>query len=306
MSAVRLTLTEGYAKFHRSWNPDLRPASHRRHLYDLLRWKRLMGDTPVGDVRTRDFQEFRQKSASRGDSPSTTETTLGTVRLVLRMCEVHGEIPNTPDRGRARRIPQPSPHVPNNTQVNLLFRATRLCTWPRSSVAPERWWRALLAVGIWTGLRRHDLFWRLSWDHIDAVGKVIVYRSVKDNRERAWPLHPAVEASLDGMVPVGPKRLIFGPSTAIDLIRRELRIMSVEAGINPAVTSQTIRRIGINLWADADEHAGQIIQGTGIKRVWRHYRDQLRRLERAMPEVKLPPEMLAAERSSAERQLTLW
>lgn len=79
--------------------------------------------------------------------------------------------------------------------------------------------------------------------------------------------------------------------------------MSAHCGIRPAVTPQTIRRIGINLWADED--AGKIIEGSGIKRVWLHYRNQLRRLEAVMERVQLP-ESMRRFAPPGERQLTLF
>ena len=107
------------------------------------------------------------------------------------------------------------------------------------------------------------------------------------------------------MEAVGPRRLLFGPSYAPDMIRRELRVMSAHCGITPAVTPQTLRTTGINMWADAVEEAGKIMQGTGIPRVWMHYRNQLRRLNQAMPKVELPPSMLAFG-SDQDRQLRLF
>lgn len=311
-AAKRLSLTEVYRQHYPSWNPDAKTTSIRRHLYDLRRWKRLMGDTPISDVHTETFQEFRRRSADRGDRPRTTETTLSTIRMVLRVAKVHRIIPDIPDRGRSRRIPPPCPVVPDMDAFLRLYEACDtkgLLTWPRSNVPPSVWWQVLLVAAIWTGFRRSDLFWKFSWDHIDELDEhAILFAATKESeRPHAVPLCDVVLRHLRALEPVGPDRLVFGPSQSIDLIRRELRLLRARAGLKDDITPQTLRRMSVNLWADAAELAGQIVQGSGLSRgSYRHYRDQLRVLRPAAELIEWPDRVSLFGVREGERQLTLF
>jgi hypothetical protein len=310
-AAKRLSLTEVYRQHYPTWNPDAKPTSLRRHLYDLRRWKRLMGDIPVADVHTESFQEFRRRSADKGDRPRTTETTLSTIRMVLRLAKVHRIIPDIPDRGRSRRIPPPSPEVPGMDALLRLYEAADtkgLLTWPRSNVPPSVWWQVLLVAAVWTGFRRSDLFWKFSWDHIDEFEDCIKFAATKEReRPHAVPLCDVVLRHLRALEPVGPYRLVFGCSQSIDLIRRELRLLRARAGLSEDITPQTLRRMAVNLWADADEMAGQIIQGSGLsKGSYSHYRDQLRVLTPAAEKIAWPDRVSQFGVREGERQLTLF
>jgi integrase len=272
-----MNLKEAHDEYYELWSPDASEKTLERHRYDIKRWRKLMGDLDVTEIRTHEFARYR-KLAKASQAANTVNTTCRTVSQILRCCAQQGVIEQAPDPGRQLNVAGPEPHVPTVAELDRLYRATHLAAWPRSHVRPWEWWRCLMVVGIWTGLRLQDLLWGLAWQHIDFEERSITFRASKTRRYKklhTFPIVPIVERHLRAMIPPGPhcpsSRRVFGPSQCTDLIRRELRRFSADAGIDPSVTMQTFRRASITLWSRADHTAGQLVHGTGLPKVMLHY-----------------------------------
>ena len=304
----RLTIRRAFERYYPQWSPDLSPRTFSRYQTDLLRWEHYMGDMAVSDVATEDFQQFRSMTAAAKVAPATCESTLRIVFQILRVCHAFRLIRVIPDRGKPRRMPQRMPRVLTHDELGRLYDACEGRRWPKAHVPAPLWWRCVLALGVWTGFRREDLLYRLSWEHVhlDVPEPKIVMVANKTGKQHAIPLKSCIAAHLRALREplahaVGS---VFGtPRNNRDLLG-VLRRLSIDAAVVPALQFKHLRSTGICLWRDADSHAGCVVHGTGLPRVMLHYVDQLRILEHAMEDVALPAAM---ERfRGADRQLRLW
>lgn len=271
------------------WNPAISPRTHRKYRHELNRWESLTSNPPVGEITTETFQRFRAASAAAGHKASTTETTLRCVRSLMRCALGNGVIDTMPDRGRARRIQLPEPNPPSVENVDAFLAHVGVARWPKLHVTPAMFWTSVVAVACWTGMRRHDLLWRLKWEHVDFDSMCIVFRASKTGKRHAFPITPMLESHLRYMEPswdYDESFPVFGPSQSPHFVSRTLREIAEAAGIE-AFGMQQLRQFAINQWTTADPEAGRLIHGMNIG-VMKHYIDPLRILRAVADRVVMP------------------
>lgn len=288
--ARRLTAREVYDSLYHQWAPDLAPRTERRYRHELTRWEALSGNPPLADINTATYQSFRSASSQVGHKAGTTESTLQFVRQLMRCAMAHGAISVMPDRGRPRRIEPPQPHPPTIDELDKMLRHCGVARWPKLHVPPKTFWRSLISVGIWTGLRREDLLWKLCLENINFAENLILFRSSKARVPHPFPLNDIVIRHIRAMIPTfshKPGRLLFGPSRSPHLVQRELDRIANAACVR-RITPQNFRQAAINMWTMADPRAGEVVHGVGIPRVLSHYLDRLQILRHAAGNVVVP------------------
>lgn len=266
---------------------DVPPPSRQRIAHDLNRWDRLAaGADPCPDS----FDRFRRTASDAGLSPRTIESTVSDLAY---LCRRH-DSPVLP--GRRLRVPPPQPEVPNAEEVSAVYLHADSATWPpRRPYAAADWWRALLVVAVWTGLRRGDLA-RLSWRDIGET--CITVRAGKTGRLQRFPLTPLITRHLLQLScrRTGSSGLVFEfpASSSFRACYDQLARLSALAGVRPPLTLQALRRLSICLWSAANAEAGRIVHGCGLG-VMRHYLDPLALLRAVGPSVRLPEAFLSPE-----------
>lgn len=304
--ARRLTARDVFDTLYRQWAPDLAPRTERRYRHELTRWEKLSGNPPLAEITTQTYQQFRAASSQTGHAAGTTESTLRFLRQVMRCALAHGAINVLPDRGRARRIEAPQPHPPTIEELDKLLRHCGVARWPRMHVPCKVFWRSLIAIDLWTALRREDIFWRLRIEQIVFAENLILFRAKKSHVPHVFPLNEIIVRHIRAMIPTfahPQSRLLFGPSRSPHLVQRELDRISDAACVR-RVTPQSFRQAGVNMWTLADPRAGEIIHGCGIPRVLSHYLDRLQILRNAAGNVVVPAAMTEFE--DGRRQGTLF
>lgn len=304
--ALRLTARDVFQTLYKQWAPDIAPRTERRYRHELNRWEKLSNNPPLADITTRHYQEFRAASSQAGHAPGTTESTLQFIRQLMRCAMAHGAIAVMPDRGRPRRRMAPQPHPPTVAEMDAVFRHCGVARWPKLHVPPKTFWRSMLAVGIWTALRREDLLWRLAFEHVVFAENVILFRASKSKAPHPFPINDVVVRHIKAMAPTfpyPPSRRIFAPSRSPHLVQRELDRICEAARVR-RITPQCLRQFGITAWTMADPRAGDIIHGSGIPRILSHYMDRLQILRHAAEKVTVPAAM--TEFDDGKRQKTLF
>jgi len=286
-----MTMRELLHLYVTAWATEIKPSTSRRYRHDLTRWIKFVGNPSVEEITTATFQQFRAASAEAGEAPGTTETTLQTVRALMRCAYGHGIISKMPDRGKARRCPTPEPHPPSVEELDAFLAHVHVAKWPRRIHIPTAvWWTSLICLACFTGLRRADLLWRLAWSDIDLEGKAIRFRANKTGALHSFPITPVVERHLLAIRPqwaFEPSRLVFGPSKSPHIIYREMKRVCEAAGIR-TLGLQQCRQYAVTQWSSASGEAGALVHGCGLERVLLHYLDRLTVLERVADQVKLP------------------
>lgn len=287
-----MTLQQIYDQHYAAWAPDLSERTIERYRFDLQRWQLLMGDLDVSAVTTATYQEFRRKSKDAGHTAQTTETTMKTIRQIVRVAHVHGLLEGAPpDRGKPRPIPPPQPFVPTMAQLNALYLATddvRL-TWPRLHVPPATFWKCLMAIGVWTALRKSDLLYNLRWANVTE--ERITFSATKTQIQHSFPLVPTIQRHLAAMYQAGRVQ-VLGPTRNNSKLQENLDRLSMAAGIEPHIRFQHFRRFAVTNWSRADSTAGTIVHGSGLG-ILAHYIGQFDILKNAAGKVELPPAMEA-------------
>jgi len=153
-----------------------------------------------------------------------------------------------------------------------------------------------------TGLRRDDLFFRLSWQNVDFDGSAITITAGKTGKTHALPINAVLErhlrwmwADCDRVFPIGQSR---------HLVARELGRISSAAGV-PRVTPQAIRRLACTQLEIAQPGAGGLMLGHTLKSsvTYQSYAEQVRVLRPAVDALEQPAEF---SRSDLAAQLYLF
>ena len=143
-----MLLETAYQQLYVRYSPDLSDASIQRHSWDLKRWHALMPRKPIDQITTIDLQDFRRLSAKAGHSPSTTETTVRTVKQILNAAASMGHLDKVPYPGKGRKIPRPTPRPATADELWRLYHiGTAAARWPRNSAfridgPPRKWNRS--------------------------------------------------------------------------------------------------------------------------------------------------------------------
>ena len=121
----------------------------------VKRWELCSGDPDVEEITPETFDTFRERAQALY-RPDTIE---GTVRFVLqnlRMLHALGGLARVPWSGRPLRIRQSPKYVPPLADLGKLYGAADAAQWPIHT-DPGAYWRAVLVLGYFTGLRLWDL-----------------------------------------------------------------------------------------------------------------------------------------------------
>lgn len=296
-----MTVSETYQSLYAAWSPDLAEATAQRYANDLLRWRMRITDPPVQDVTTETYSRFRAASAAAGDSPDTTETTLQTVRQVMRCAFAHGLIDTLPDPGKARRRNRRPPRPATCEELRKLWNAADAMSWPITDtwMLPAPWWRAWLSLAYWTGLRLTDLTWRLSMEHVRTDS--IQYAAGKTKCEHAFPLTDRLRWIVQQCRARPYQPSLLHCARSANLLRKHLRRLCDVAGIRK-LTPKHFRQACVTEWTKADSRAGELMHGCGMPGVLRHYINPLDILAAAAPKVAWP----FPDAATSSRQLTLF
>ncbi|MBC7821686.1 MAG: hypothetical protein IAG10_32775 [Planctomycetaceae bacterium] len=296
--AKPVTLRDAVERYLGS-SPDLKRA--RTYCYRVNCWERHASiNLPI---TTANIEKFRASCLEAKLSSTTIEDTISDMLTVLRgtKCKV-------PDPGRRLRSPRPTAKQPTTADIGKVYGLVSHTIYPRRTfIGPaasysqktkreqwklwttderERFWRGLLFLGYWTGLRIGDLR-QLEWSHV-CVDR-IDWQASKTGAPHVFPITPDVQRHLDMLRGLDPVYVTPIPKWSIRFVRRELTRLCNLAGVE-RFGPQMVRRASISEWSCTTNDAGSLVHGCGLG-IRQHYVNPLKVLTRAAVSFELPVEM---------------
>lgn len=185
-----------------------------------------------------------------------------------------------------------------DADVERLYQAAEIATWPDCEVDPVLWWRSLIVNLFNLGLRRSDyLSMRRAEYHLGRG--VLVFDAEKTGKESELPLHESVIEHLRAIWE--PQRALVWPwrhnQLAADPIDRKKTSLYAQwhrirkaAGIAREVTPHDLRRTcGSALFFDSPAAASECLQHSSITTTQRSYANCSRETRELMLNRKQPP-----------------
>lgn len=277
-------------------------STRRTCRYVCNAWGKRTGIAVAERIDEAAIVRFRAACVADHLSPHTIERWIDYLCLMLRTSGFN------PSVGRRLALPEPDPTMPTLEEFGQVYEAAKYVDRPRlCRCDPGHYVQALLAVGLWTGLRLSDWF-SLEWS--DVTESVITKRATKTSKVHKFPMCSVVRRHLDRL----PKRPgpIFPVWAPCPTRLREMLARLCDDVKVKQFTPQEVRRLSINTWTDANPCAGAIIQGASLGRgsalPWYLAKDKpLKVLEKAAPAFVWPDEMLTDserdKRQSGEAEL---
>jgi len=260
----------------------------------IRRWREIIGDIPIGEIRRATLKQFRLGLEAMNLGPDTVHAHLSTVRAVIFDTEREIDF-----RGIMPRLRYAAVEPPTAEEIDRLYAVADFARWPATPEnnrfnrhpcwckSPPDWWRALLCLGVTTGMRRGDTY-GLAWANLDHTRRVIRWRAHKTGKRQEVPLLPVLVEHLEPLRANNTER-IFGISDRCNRQDREFSRLCDLAGIR-RITLQNIRQTAGTVFERARPLAGQLLLGHDVARwmAFRRYIPALPILESAVPLLKLP------------------
>jgi len=236
---------------------DVAPSTRRTCKYVVNAWLSRSRVTIAEDIEESEIVAFRSACVRDGLSPHTIERWIDYLRLMLRASGFN------PGAGRRLKLPEPDPTMPTLAEFGQVYEAAKYVDRPRlCGCDPGHYVQAMLAVGLWTGLRLGDWF-LLDWS--DVSGDVISTRATKTSKVHKFPMCSVVRRHLARLPrkKSGPIFPVWAPCPT--RLREMLARLCDDVKVKP-FGPQQIRRLSVNTWADASPVCGALIQGSGLGR----------------------------------------
>lgn len=244
----QLTLREAYGRHYDK--SELSPRTAAKIGYELKAWEKFSGDPPIGQIDDATAAEFRATMLKSGLSPRTINSTWGTVRMILRFVGPR-ETGNPRGRGIISQVPQMKPckesrPLPRRLALGDLDAVYRACDGAKypsrtGGVPAVAWWRSLLVLAYFTGLRKSDLL-ALRRDQFDLQRGLLSFRAQKTGKAAHFPLHPVVVQHLAAIWQPERELVFQGMRSRCGRLYEYLREIQQRAGLLETFGLHDIRR----------------------------------------------------------------
>ena len=132
-------------------------------------YDRLMRPKTVSDVTVQALSTFVRKRLAEGRRPATVNNALRHLKSALRWAEWQGQVVKAPNfRGLMIREDRPRPRLLTDRDFAAMVSAVDDSRF-RPKRRPAGWWRTLLHMGFYGGLRMGEML-TLRWDDLDLEG----------------------------------------------------------------------------------------------------------------------------------------
>lgn len=303
----RLTVRQAFELHYLPYALDLAESTARKMRHDWNRWERATENPPCDRITPEHFAEFRRhlrESNGRPPlAPDSIECTISSVLTVLNHLERKGLIDRAPGPGRRLKRTRRIKYVPPLQHLGLVYERADCTRWPKLPFCSTAdFWRSWLCTFLFTGLRLDDQMHLLRWEYLTEHSLTVVAH--KTGKLQMFPMHPVWRRHLEMVRSDRPR--IYPVSQSPHLVRRELRRMSDQAGLERYITPQMLRRLAGTAWDLAKDGAGPKLLGHSLG-VSDRYISVPPILKEAAPLLPIPRELLTeAERdelADGERKL---
>jgi integrase len=187
-------------------------------------WEHHTADPPLRKIDNASLLRFRNACETAGLRPTTINSRWTHIRAILRRVGPPTDFHNPAGEGILERVPylkrlreaHPVPRRVSFDEIDAVYAACELATWPQCTVPAAEWWRTAIALFYNLGLRRCDLF-SLRTSAIDLEKRQLRMIVAKTGRALILPLNETVLAHVRGvwserefLFPNGPAISPFG------------------------------------------------------------------------------------------------
>lgn len=262
--------------------------------YRIARWERFGGPAAISSITSGHVTAVRAAMAGANLSADTIESTIDAVLQILRCCHRVGMLDSVPHPGRRLKLSRSIRYVPPLEDLGAMYAVADAARWPRFC-DPGPFWRGVLVLAYWTGLRHKDLFWSLRWAGFTATQ--IAVTANKTGKTHVFPRCAVVDRHLAALARVPGDDRVFPIGTCRKQILRELHRLAEAAAVEP-FQLHAVRRLACTEWQAARWGAGEVLQGKSLGICDRYIVPRL--LQQAAPALRWPDQLLtAAERDAA-------
>lgn len=194
---AKLTLRENYEKHYDT--SELKPTTVSQFRFQLTRWEKFSGNPAVVKIDNELLHAYRQACIEAGYAAASINKGWTMLRAILRriepnqtgnprglgiVCQFFWMKPVKGVRRLPRRVTQ--------DDLSLFYIAADVAQFPRCAACPPaEYWRALIVVAYFTGMRRADLF-SLESEQVDLNNAELRFTAKKTGKDMTLPLHPCV------------------------------------------------------------------------------------------------------------------
>ena len=173
---------------------ELTCSAYERDVTACLRCLQAAGITSWSEVRPPDLRRFLAAETERRPALASQARTVAALKGFFRFLVENEAIERNPALVlRTPKKREALPDVLDKRELARLLRAVeRDDVWERHHPGRRERDRLLLALFAYAGLRRSELL-GLDWDDVDLERRLLRIRKAKGGRQRAVPIHPALE-----------------------------------------------------------------------------------------------------------------
>lgn len=287
-----VTLREAFEKYYRT--PSLTSRTVESYENTFRHWENLTDDPSFDEIDNITLHGFKAAYLEYNSPATFNKERRHLMAIINRMSPA---VRGNPDGlGIIDRIiyikpakeSKKIPRVATDEQLNAIYEACDLATWPTFAFGAVNWWRAVLVFLYNTGLRRND-FLELEVGEVSLSLNLIMFDAEKTGKDQKLPLHQSVVDHF-GKIWSNRKHVFPKPKGYKQLYRQWYAIQTA-AGIpeDEHLTFHQLRSTcGSNLFEKSPGAAQEMLGHSSIETTRRSYANLSRNLIKLAHEAHQP------------------
>lgn len=287
-----------FEKYYKS--PELKPRTIEAYENMLRHWEDLTDDPTFDEMDNITLHGFKAGYLEYNSPASFNKERRHFMAIINRMGPAMRKNPDGMgiiDRFiyiKPIREPRKIPRVATDMQVDAIYKACDIATWPRFQFGAPEWWRALVVFLCNTGLRRND-FLKLRTSDVNLEDRYVLFDAEKTGKDQMLPLHSVVVKHFKRIWSDRDK--VFPKSIGYDHLYRQWYKIQSAAGIKPDdhLTFHQMRSTcGTNLFKRSPGAAQEMLGHSSIETTRRSYASLTDHLKQIASTAEQPSAFTAA------------
>lgn len=272
---ANVTMRGAFEQYY--WSPEMKPRTLEVYENMLRHWEDLTEDPTFAEMDSVTLHGFKTAYLEYNSAASFNKERRHFMAIINRMSPAVRKNPDglgIVDRFiYIKPIPETRkiPRVASDEQVNAIYDACDIATWPRFEFGPTAWWRALVVFLYNTGVRRND-FLNLETTDVNLQEALIQFDAEKTGKDQMLPLHQSVVEHFEQIW--SDRKYVFPKSKGYKLLYRQWYEIQSFAGI-PADDHFTFHQLrstcGTNLFKRSPGAAQEMLGHSSIETTRKAY-----------------------------------